>query len=195
MKRIVNSLAVAAVALSIVTTPSRAIDIQGKWGLGALISTDRGTVETSLIRGWSNRGAIVIDASYFGSSSRLGGTLSSLQENQSFAVGPRLRRFTRTDAEFSPYVDLFAHAVGQVSLNSNSSGFQNDTRGWGGEAGLSLGMEYLTRWHFSLALQTNVATFSYMKTHETSTPGVSGDGSLWRASAGFSPQLFIRGYF
>ena len=197
MKRLLVPVAISTLALTIWSPPSYSIDIGGRWGLGALLfPTSSSGTQFAIIRGMSGRSALALDVSYRGGKGEFeggAGIPASSRENHALTLGPRLRRFTRADAEFSPYVDVFLHGLGRVSLAS-SGGSSQDLRGLGGEVGVALGVEYLTRWHFSIALHSDVATFSYEKDKLTSPLGDQHVTS-WDASSGFSPALYLRGYF
>ena len=66
----------------------------------------------------------------------------------------------------------------------------------GANAGLELGLEYFTRWHFSVAIHSSGASASWGRSRDS----IRGDELVARststsASIGISPVLFVRGYF
>ena len=191
-------IAVAVVALALCSNAAHALNIQGKWGLGAPIFVTRGTTEISLIHGASN-GALGLDFIYAFHQNRadeFGGNpvTSEFTEQTSLTLGPRLRRFMLSDPTFSPYFDIFLHVV-QSQLLQTGGVNTRDTRGWGGEGGIGLGLEYLTPWHFSLAGHSDVATVTYVKFTDHDNVLGSRDRTQFQSVGGFSAQLVARGYF
>jgi hypothetical protein len=161
--------------------PAGAVAVQGKWGIGAGLFGGGG--ELALIRGKSERSAWLFEF-------RLDGERRDAASDYeakffSVAAGPGFRRFARPKSEFSPYYD-----VTLVGLYSRVySGFSSST-GYGAQASLDFGLEYFTRWHFSVAGHTSVVNARWARSrsggpHSTTT----------LANIGIYPALFVRGYW
>jgi hypothetical protein len=182
-----------------------AVDIQGKWGIGAEVFG--GGAEFSLIRGRSERSAWLFD---LGISQRAddirfetappspGSTVSADRQSISILAGPGYRRFTRPAEEFSPYWDVRVRGSYARSRITSTSG-QVDTRtDTGAEAEFSFGLEYFTRWRFSVAAHSGLARISWV--HMITRRSLTGTedkvtGNAEIASIGLSPVIFVRGYF
>jgi hypothetical protein len=169
---------------------AQAIDIKGKWGLGVGIGPAKwrlSEIETSLIRGKTERTAWILDLkadqTYSGSSE----PSVQVARYANLSFGPRIRRFTRPKERLSPYWDVYAHTV---AFNSSPpiSGFYN--RMAGVESGLAGGVEYFTPWHFTLAAHTDLFTVEVVRLW---SPGFV----MWTESATLqiSPALQLRVYF
>jgi hypothetical protein len=185
-----------------------AIDIKGKWGLG--VGTGSGTwsltrAEVSLIRGKSEKSALILDLSVLENYGVLtGGATGGLTERHNdfgFGAGPRFRRFTRSNSNFSPYYDWYIHATG-YSYHSEyfdeASGYHstNNSTKIGGELGFDIGVEYFTPWHFSLAAHSGFLNLGASRVWERGHGQNSREkGYSTTLGLGPSPNLKLRVYF
>ncbi len=184
----------AVFALMLIAGAAQAVDIQGKWGIGAVLFNGRGT-ETSLIRGHSNRTAWLLDVSVdqFESTGQGGGVFDQVRA----AAGPRLRRYTRPAEDFSPYWDLWTSGLYEKSQDGTIKEW-----GAGVAGGVSMGLEYFTRWHFSVAVHSDLASGSWLERHyKVLSPYVYLLGThattthFQTATLGLRPQLVLRAWF
>ena len=168
-------------------------------GLGVGVFNYRSDV--SILKALSNRTALLVEVGInqaeFSSSNESGTPLLVPRSGSGAAIelGPRLRRFTRPNEEFSPYVDAFIRG----SFSHSTSDGSTQREAWGTRVGVGFGVEYfLDGWHSSLAAHTEVLTFSYE--HERTTvsnvpvPSES-SGFTQRTSLSISPGLVLRVYF
>jgi hypothetical protein len=189
-----------------------ATDIAGKWGIGAALFNSG--FETSLIHGHSNRTAWVFDVSLSGAKSDRTDQTTSQPDlevsSNSWAIGagPALRRFFRPESDFSPYGDLFvsghyqhqhAEATGDPFITSQTI----NTSIAGVSTGLRFGLEYFTRWHCSIAADTNILQLGWDRVSDKSEALVIGlppsqantTDNRYFASFGVAPRLLVRAYF
>jgi opacity protein-like surface antigen len=192
--------------------PAVAADIQGKWGLGVGAGGVIGTTpDLTLIRGRSHSSAWLLDLRFSGSNNdgtlTVSDTITTVPTNENsnslfISGGPGLRRFLLPESDFSPYFDLssfveYAHAH---QFNGQPGAFvREDNSRWALGLGVAFGAEYFTRWHFSVAAHTGLATVrwaSFDDKFETS-PGFHADRHNSGASTAFgvSPVLALRVYF
>jgi hypothetical protein len=176
--------------------PVSAADVAGKWGVGAGVFAGGG--EVSLIRGHSQRTAWLFEVQVSGNSENyeaetitLGGVVSSDYNRNSLSVGvgPGLRRYTRPSSEFSPYFDV---SIGGVYRRFHESG--STSNAWGASAAFDFGLEYFTKWGFSVAAHTPVTTVSWVRDKRVDGNFVQRSSEI-RADVGVRPSLFVRGYF
>ncbi len=176
--------------------------VAGKWGLGAGIESGGG--ELSIIRTHSDRTAWAIDA-------RLGysdvsepddftGVVLTKAHSVSVDMGPRVRRFARPGAERSPYVDAYVHGILRSLRYPLASTSNSRSRSYGVTIGLGLGVEYLTRWNFSVAAHTDFLQATYLRDHTARdstaySPALDAWATEFRAELAFSPRLLVRAYF
>jgi hypothetical protein len=111
-------------------------------------------------------------------------------------AGPGYRRFTRPTEEFSPYWDI--RVRGSYSHSSTSSGSNTKFTDAGVLTDFSIGLEYFSKWHFSVAAHAGLARAGWIHSVQKQTvPGT--EARVIRntefASIGLSPVLFVRGYF
>jgi len=200
MQRRLRILAASAVTVGLFAVPAHAMDFKGaSWGIGAPILFSDGT-EIALMKIRSNSSAWGLDISYFQNQTKADpfsgspGT-NQLNNNSQLQLGPRLRHYTRAEGSFSPYYDIFAEYVQTVGQSTNGTS-TNDTHGSGVQAGVSLGAEYLSPWHMSVAVHTNLLTTRYEKLkNHTNTPLGDRDLTQWSNAIGIQPFVFIRAYF
>lgn len=181
-----------------------AVDIKGKWGIGAGVFGGGG--EVSLIRGRSERSAWLFDVGlgqkgahveYEYDPPSLGSAGSADLRTFSIRAGPGYRRFTRAVEDFSPYWDVRVRgSYSRGSFGSGSGSELSITTGAG--ADFSFGLEYFTPWHFSVAAHNGLASVSWIRT--ASRRGTYGSTSRatensGTAVIGLSPTIFVRGYF
>ena len=196
---------------------AHAIDIDGKWGLGVgakgVVGTDP---EFSIFHGHSKTTGWLMDFRLSGADGATSGTsafsdsgLTSTEKTNSnsnilsLSAGPRVRRFMRPNSDFSPYLDLFTHGMFSRSHRWDIGGSRDTRSGYGFDCGVAIGGEYFTRWHFSVAAHSSLATLAWSHTHDEREQkyfnGVSivDKSSGHDASASFvlSPVLFLRTYF
>lgn len=196
-----RTIAVVCMMLLVGASGAGAADIKGKWGIGAGVFGGGG--EVSLIRGKSERSAWLFDV--FSTQRYESAELevippvpTSDQTRRSFSIvaGPGYRRFTRPTEEFSPYWDVRARATyGRTSTSSGVGDLRTDV---GLRGDLSIGLEYFTRWHFSVAAHTGIAQLGWVRsvTRQTGTvQELKVTQNSETLSLGLSPALFIRGYF
>lgn len=193
-----------------------AIDIDGRWGLGVGAGGVIGTnSEFSIFHGHSKHTGWLLDFGISGTdhaesgSTTLSDTSSAVtignranHNTVSAFAGPRVRYFSRPDASFSPYVDLFLQgSYGHVHDWSVEG--RRDTRStYGFSTGLALGAEYFTPWHFSLAAHSTLVSlgWTHFREHrEYDSPygdiKNSTSGHDAGASISLRPILFLRTYF
>lgn len=180
-----------------------ATDIAGKWGIGAALFNSG--FETSLIHGHSNRTAWVFDVSLSGSTTDRTEQAISLPENKislnswGIEAGPALRRFFRPESDFSPYGDLFVSGRYQHTHREDSSPSQSLNHSIAGVAtGLRFGLEYFSRWHCSIAADTDLLQLRWDRTSdEFEVPGIhlSTTDNRYAVSFGVAPRLIVRAYF
>jgi hypothetical protein len=175
-----------------------AVDIDGKWGIGAGVFGGGG--EVSVIRGRSERSAWLLELQLSGSNddfrrdASIPGVPPSEGNANFFAVsgGPGLRHFTRPGAEFSPYYDLGLRAGYD---RSHQSGRYTRT-GVSASALFNFGLEYLTPWRFSVAAHSSVGVLSWRRSRVDYGDGLGDDrGTDLSASVALRPVIFVRGYF
>ncbi|MBI1798039.1 MAG: hypothetical protein HYR74_13440 [Candidatus Eisenbacteria bacterium] len=198
MTRRALSVMVVVAVIGGVRTAS-AVDIEGKWGIGAGLFTGGG--EASLIRGHSNRTAYVFDVRASGAtdgeSIRLSGLPAVGGNSNQWLVGagPTLRHFMRPEADLSPYGDVFV--TGTYSHRHDSTGPRN-VHQWAVSTGVAFGVEYFTRWHCSVAAHSGLfrVTYADLKEDIGTAPGLeSVTDTRWSFDLGISPMLFARVYF
>lgn len=184
-----------------------AVDIAGKWGIGATLFNSG--VETSLIRGHSDRTAWVFDVGFLVNTSdrtdESTGQPNVTANSDTWRVnaGPGLRRFFRPSSEFSPYADWFVsvsylHDHGETTAppaqTTNESIFGVGT-------GLAFGLEYFTRWHCSIAADTDVFGLRWdrdsARGESAVIPGlvVKSTQNRFVTTLGIAPRLVVRAYF
>ncbi|HTM58026.1 MAG TPA: hypothetical protein VL123_06395 [Candidatus Udaeobacter sp.] len=183
---------------------AQAVDVDGKWGVGAGLGNN--FTDVTLIHGRSPSSAWLFDAEL----EQNEGSDKFHQENPFFSsdqtvnhnfwavdAGPGLRHYTRASADFSPYWDLFVHGMYEHE-HIFITGSQDLTI-YGAEAGAAIGLEYFTRWHFSVAAHTDVVTGQWLYRKQTENEGFGNSirltGHQQTASVGISPRLFARVYF
>lgn len=196
-----KSVAAACLMLVFGASVAGAEDIKGKWGLGAGVFGSGG--EVSLIRGKSDRSAWLFDLSVANVSSTEQSdpastfSLTRNQDNVGLSVGPGYRGFLRATDGLSPYWDVAAHFLYSHShTRNNSDEFTSKTVG--GDASLSFGLEYFTPWHFSIAADSEIAGFSWVREEAVQeSPGGTDNttGHTQRASLRLAPIIYVRGYF
>jgi hypothetical protein len=192
-----------------------AIDIKGKWGLGVGTGTSSrysiagigSGAEASLIRGKTERSAWILDLSVTEVYSELAGdstgSLTEKSNNLAFELGPRIRKYTRPKSSFSPYLDFFVHTTGSSSIREQYSErtnytYESRSSTLGGRAGLDLGVEYFTPWHFSLAAHSRLVNASVDRNWRKGDAGSSaGRERGFSTTFGFgpTPMLQLRVYF
>ncbi|MBI1798482.1 MAG: hypothetical protein HYR73_02220 [Candidatus Eisenbacteria bacterium] len=180
-----------------------AADIAGKWGLGAGIANF--ATDITVLHGRSEKSAWLFDLQLgqYESAAESHGTTPYLIDRSTnrngwrIAGGPGLRHLTRPQSDFSPYWDLFLH--GNYAHDHYFNDGSNDEAAWGVDTGLAIGAEYFTKWHFSAAVHTRVASFSWEHRNSTRSYGLNesyeSTGHNQGASVGVAPQLFVRVYF
>ena len=213
MKPTISVLPLAMTALLSVGT-SWATEIDGKWGLGINVgSLFSSGAEASIVRGFSNRTAWILDvsASQYRDKRDLTAnfrnpdtTITGISkfEGINIILGPRLRKFTRPESSFSPYWDTYAHFVDSYSLQSYPDQSYGH-RQVGGEIGFAMGVEYFsTRWPFSVGAHTNVARLTVSRVSDNSSyssPYAAlsqvSSGTAFSSVIAFSPSLQVRVYF
>jgi hypothetical protein len=203
MRTVPGLTAALLVAASVIASAAGAVDIRDRWGIGAGVFGGGG--EVSLIRGRSERSAWLFDVAVKQRSEAFETVLTPPQPASasprnndviSILAGPGYRRFTRPAEEFSPYWDVHARGT-YAHSHYGGPGSQTQT-GAGVEAELSFGLEYFTRWHFSVAAHSSLVRLSWAHLNqrlslagvETRTTGHSEDASI-----GLSPAIYVRGYF
>ena len=204
-----SSVTLLALALSATTAWAGAIE--GKWGLGVDSGVFRSDgVHGALIFGRSARTAWLLDVKAeenvrdvdgFEGGIYLPG-IASAEFSQSVVVeiGPRFRRFTRPEADWSPYWDLFAAAT-HANTRYSTPVSSNDRFSTGGVLGLGLGVEYFTPWHFSVAAHSDVLEARYARIRARTNSqnfflgSSSGTGYQHSVNAGLSPAIELRAYF
>ena len=199
MHRSVRILAASAVTVALFAAPSHALDFQGaKWGIGAPIQFSDGT-EIALMHVNSNSSIWGLDVLYQQQQTRYDAYATSPATNQfnsfgNLAVGPRWRHFSRADASFSPYWDVFVDAL-QLTQQGTSGTNTSDIRGWGVGGGVGIGAEYLTKWHMSVAVHATVLRSEYMKLkNHTNSPLGDRDITQWQNQVGLQPVVYLRAY-
>ena len=185
----------AATLLSVCfATTASAIEIKGKWGIGANLF-DSGPIQASLIRGHSERTAWVMDLALdqYENTGQGGGVFNRTD----LGAGPRLRRYVRASEDFSPYWDVWVHGIYSAYHNS-------DTRLWGAGVGggVDFGLEYFTHWHCSAAIHSSVISGTWVEQHihgrdYSSFPyRVANTVTHTQTSTlGLRPALVVRAYF
>jgi len=174
MKRVLGCLLLLAIAV-----PATAMDIGGKWGIGA--SLFNGAGEASLIRGRSDHSAWLWNVYGSFQESRFGPNYADLLQISS---GPGYRVFTRPNRNLSPYVD----ASLQVTCERGRQGSLHSLA-WGGVADAAFGVEWQTPWAFSMAAHSDMLSIAWA--HETGL----GAGTRLFAIAQMNPRLVARVYF
>ncbi|MGH7742132.1 MAG: hypothetical protein ACRENS_08925 [Candidatus Eiseniibacteriota bacterium] len=193
--------------------PALAMDIDDKWGVGVGAGGAIGTTpDLTLIRGRSHASAWLLDLQFSGANNNgnvlvTPDTLSSISTTEnsnlvSISGGPGLRRFLAPETDFSPYIDLSAFADYQhYHQYGDQPGYfmRDDRTQWGLGLGVAFGAEYFTRWHFSVAAHSGLATVRWSSgndTYETSS-AIRAERHNSGVSAGFgvSPVLALRAYF
>jgi hypothetical protein len=196
-----KTIAAVCVLMTLGAGSAGAVDIRGKWGIGASVFGGGG--EVSLIRGRSERSAWLFDVAatqrYDTSTPELippSPAVTTTRRSFSILAGPGYRRFARPTEEFSPYWDLRARGS-YLRFSSTSSIGERHTE-VGARAEFSIGLEYFTRWRFSVAAHSGLAQLGWIRTVSRQTVAASEykvTGNSEFASFGLSPSLFVRGYF
>jgi hypothetical protein len=202
MTGLTAALSVAALVLA---SDAGAVDIKDKWGMGAGVFG--GGAEVSLIRGRSERGAWLFDLGIGQRADDIrlenappspGSTTSVDRHSISILAGPGYRRFTRPAEEFSPYWDVRVRGSYARLRSTSTSGPVDTQTNTGAEAEFSFGLEYFTRWHFSVAAHSGLARISWVHMitrHSSTGTEDKAIGNAEIASIGLSPVIFVRGYF
>ena len=190
--------------MMLMASAAGAADIAGKWGLSAGLGN--GATEISLIRGHSASTAWILDAriDQFEASTEVSSsfpgsppTTATVNNNRgTVSLGPRLRRYTHPESDFSPYWDVFLH--GEYAKFHDASFVRRDFEQIGADLGFSIGAEYFTRWHCSVAAHSGLFDVRYARIKGTQTGFLgneSSKGHVQSASLVFAPQLFLRTYF
>jgi len=180
-----------------IVTPAFGADIKGKWGIGAGLFNRAS--EASMLYGHSNRTAWLFTLGLHQAEAGYNATPvgpfvpPQVRTLRSVQGGPGLRVFTRPDADFSPYLDVFA----QCSWSKEETTPSGHTDIWGTRAGISFGLEYFTDWHFSVAAHSEVFALSYSRAHTEDDPftGQTVTSHEQRADLSISPGLVLRAYF
>ena len=178
-----------------------AVDINGKWGIGAGVFGGGG--EVSLIRGKSERSAWLFDVGVKQRDEAYDTEVTppllpttSSRSIVTVEAGPGYRRYVRGTEDFSPYWDLQTHGLyTRVRYDNGSSDKQTSA---GAEGIFSFGLEYFTRWHFSVAAHSTVAQISWVQVSRRQFSGggeTRTTGHLEDASIQLRPVLFVRGYW
>lgn len=202
----IGRVAVSLLLLSLGAAPALAMDIQGKWGLGVGAGF-ASYADFGIIHGRSPSSAWLLNFGFAGTNQNGEAGVAPDEhypQNQnriSVRGGPGMRKFLLPSAEFTPYLDVFVNANYDRAHNFqayNGSFNRFDSSTWGVGMGLSIGGEYFTRWHFSLAAHTTVANVGWSSSSQTSEyfggeqknelSGVSG-------GLGVNPSLILRVYF
>jgi len=198
-----KTIAVVGMLMVLGASGAGAADIKGKWGIGAGVFGGGG--EVSLIRGKSERSAWLFDVGFSQSyesqkqeiSPPPGFPLGSTTgRGLSLLIGPGYRRFTRPTEEFSPYWDLRVRGLYSRTSISAGNGFIFTDAGAVGD--FSMGLEYFTKWHFSVAAHTGLARARAVHSVGKQTDPVAEARTIRNTqvfSIGLSPALFVRGYF
>jgi hypothetical protein len=159
-----KALWVMVAMMTLVASGASALDINDKWGIGAAVFNGGG--EVSLIRGKSERSAWLLDVTLVGTDTHLNleppQPIPAEDRNaNSFLVtaGPGYRRFTRPTEDFSPYWDV-ALRGSYGRDHQGGGGGTRETKSAGVATDFSLGLEYFTKWHFSVAAHTSLIRFA-----------------------------------
>jgi hypothetical protein len=191
---VIKTMAAVVVLMVLGATSAAAVDIDGKWGIGAGVFGGGG--EVSLIRGHSDRTAWLFDVELGGNNTDFKDTQPGLPAQTSsrnvfdIAAGPGLRRFTRPQAEYSPYFDVRLRARYNREHDSVITGTTLTT-----STSLALGVEYSTRWHFSVAAHSSVADIAWSRSRVTYYGADFRRATDWSAAIALHPAIFVRGYF
>lgn len=198
-----KAIAVVCMLMVLGDSSGGAADIKGKWGIGAGVFGGGG--EVSLIRGKSERSAWLFDVginqAYESTHQEVtpapGFPLGSTTgRGLSLQIGPGYRRFTRPTEQFSPYWDVRVRGLYSRASISTSNGFTFTDAG--AVADFSMGLEYFTKWHFSVAAHTGLARARVIHSVNKQTDPLAEARTIRNAqtfSTGLSPALFVRGYF
>jgi hypothetical protein len=194
-----RTLVMAVALMTLVASEASALDINDKWGIGAAVFDGNG--EVSLIRGKSDRSAWLFDVTIFGGENQRrfeSPTPVPPEEVNSnhlqISAGPGCRRFTRPTEEFSPYWDVRVRGLFGRDHRGGSGSADDVSKTAGVAADFSFGLEYFTRWHFSVAAHSALVKLSWARqTEENPAIKVTSDGTT--ASFGLSPVIYVRGYF
>ena len=195
-------IAVAVLAL-LGASSAGAVEIKDKWGIGAGVFGRGG--EISLIRGRSERSAWLFDVAvslrddpvrieYVPPQPFTATTTNS--NSVSILAGPGFRRFTRAGDDFSPYWDI--HMRGRFDRQHRGGASSNTRTVAGAEGEFAFGLEYFTRWHFSVAAHSSLLTLSWAHLNDRQfAPGFEyhSAGHSTGVSIGLSPVIYLRGYF
>lgn len=197
-----KTLAVMCMLMLAGASGAGAVDIKGKWGIGAGVFGGGG--EASLIRGKSERSAWIFDVAINQRYEQASAEVSpppaippglSVDRSFSVAAGPGYRRFTRPSEDLTPYWDV--RLRGRYAKRSRDAGDfrRTDT---GIDADLSIGLEYATPWRFSVAAHSGLARVSWVRSVDTRDlfPGevrTTYDSETF--SIGIAPVLYVRAYF
>jgi hypothetical protein len=178
------------------STPALAMDLQGKWGIGAGIIGS--TSEIAIMRGHSARTIWALDAAFDQDArSSTGQIVPGKTDRGSVTIGPHLRRFTRATEGLAPYWDV--RLDGTYDKSDEGSGpFSNARWDAGLETGLGLGAEYFTPWSFSIALDSDLVSAGFTRSHLTDQSGTTARSTwstVYFTHLGVHPLLLARAYF
>jgi hypothetical protein len=198
-----RSLPAVLAMLMGLTTTAQAVEIEGKWGIGAGLGNN--FTDVTLMRGRSASSAWLFDLQL----DQVEQSDKFHQEDPFFSndatvnhnfwmidAGPGLRHYTRATSDFSPYWDLFLHGIYE-----HDHAFvvgSRDVTIYGAELGASIGLEYFTRWHFSAAAHTDIVSAQWLHRELSENDTFSSQtitGHVQTTSVGISPRLFARVYF
>lgn len=178
------------------STPSLAMDVQGKWGIGAGIIGS--TTEIAIMHGHSARTIWALDALFNQDARSSSGQIFPAKgDHGSVTIGPHLRRFTRATEGLAPYWDLRLDGTYDKTDDVNPP-FSNTRWDAGLETGLGLGAEYFTPWSFSIALDSDLVSAGFTRSHLTdgsTTTTRSSWSTVYFTHLGVHPVLLARAYF
>jgi len=182
---------IAFALIVVLAAPAKAVDINGKWGIGANLF-DGKSDQVSLIHGHSDRTAWILDLAFLQTEDT--GQGRGVLNRLDLGAGPRFRRYLRPSEDFSPYWDGWISGIYQERHYQGS-------RIWGAGVGggFDFGLEYFTRWHCSAAIHSPVISGSWIESHFHGSdysfyppPIVSTTTHSQTSSLGLRPTLVLR---
>ena len=192
MKRIIISIVIFLLSIAI----GEAGEIDGKWGLGVGIYGHFTSPNISVMRGISNRTALLGSVSLGFSRSAYRSERDSTEViedtrwHTSAGISGEWRRYTRAGKTISPYFGLgpsFGYSISESSRSDRTS--------WQTGFGFSFGAEYFVNEHLTLSTHLPVLRYTFRKDRSKHGSDTEYRDTSHQVSFALNPSLVVRLYF